>query len=225
MRKPFEPQLELGQIPIEDISFDMQCRDEITKLPMCFQAIFLISELRDQVFEILKKMVTRDLKNGRPGMDLWTILVLGTLKLNCNWDYDKLVNIANDHKRLRMTLLHAPEDDYRYALRTVAQNIALFTPAILDEINRVVVRFGHDLCGKRPDEKLFGSGDSLPVETNVHFPTDIGPLFDAIAKIITRIPGVRREGWRKWKVLIKKAKKLWRKSQKHKNRKLKNKKR
>jgi hypothetical protein len=35
---------------------------------------------------------------GRAGMDLWKILVLGTLRLNCNWDFDKLHNIANEHK-------------------------------------------------------------------------------------------------------------------------------
>ncbi|EMS78881.1 hypothetical protein Dpo_6c00800 [Desulfotignum phosphitoxidans DSM 13687] len=23
-------------------------------------------------------------------MDLWKILVMGTIRLNCNWDYDKL---------------------------------------------------------------------------------------------------------------------------------------
>jgi hypothetical protein len=25
-------------------------------------------------------------------MDLWNILVLGTIRLNCDWDYDKLVS-------------------------------------------------------------------------------------------------------------------------------------
>lgn len=213
MRKSFERQLEFGQTPVEEIRFDLQSRDEITKLLICFREIFLVPKLRDHVLSILKKMLKRDPNNGRPGMDLWTILVLGTLKLNCGWDYDKLVEIANNHIRLRMILLHAPDDETRYALRTVNQNIAMFTTEILDEINRIVVGFGHELCGKHPEEKLRGSADSIPVETDVHFPTDIHLLFDAIAKVITLIPGVSLKGWRKWKELVKRAKNLWRNAQ------------
>ncbi len=99
MRKIFEPQLKLGQTPIEDIPFDLQSRDEITELLLCFQAIFINPDLRNEVFQILRKMIPAhiDGKNGRPGMDLWTVLVLGTLRLVCNWDYDKLVDIAYKH--------------------------------------------------------------------------------------------------------------------------------
>jgi len=218
MRKPFEPQLRLGQIPIEDIEFDPQCRDEITQLLVCLQAIFGLPEIRSQVLGILERLIPGNLKNGRPGMDLWKILVLGTLKLNCDWDFDKLANIANNHIELRMMMFHTPDDRYRYALRTVAQNIKLFTPEILDEINRVVVGFGHNLCGMGPDDSLFGSADSMPVETDVHFPTDISLLFDAISKIITLVPGVGRKGWRKWRRLIDKARKLWRDAQNKKKR-------
>jgi len=37
-------------------------------------------------------------------MDLWKILVLGTLRLNCNWDYDKVHDMANNHNKLREML-------------------------------------------------------------------------------------------------------------------------
>jgi hypothetical protein len=40
-----------------------------------------------------------DAGNGRPGMELWKILVLGTLRLNFNWDYDKTHDIAITTKR------------------------------------------------------------------------------------------------------------------------------
>jgi hypothetical protein len=220
MRKIYEPQLKLGQVPIEDIIFDLHSRDEITELLICFQAIFTNPDLRTEVFGILRKMLPAhvDKKNGRPGMDFWKIFVLGTLRLACNWDFDKLVEIANNHKRLRMTLFHAPEDDFLYALRTVAENIALLTPEILGEISRAVIRHGHCLVGKMPGEKLFGSCDSFPSETNVHFPTDISLLPDALRKIITPIPGTNRKGWRKWNNLPNKAKNLWRASQQQKKR-------
>lgn len=220
MRKICEPQLKLGQIPIEDIVFDLRSRDEITELLLSFQAIYTNRDLRKEVFEILQKMTPPhvDRKNGRPGMDYWSVFVLGTLRLVCKWDFDKLVEIANNHIRLRMMLFHTLEDDFSYALRTVAGNIALLTPEILDELNRVIVKHGHILVGKRPEEALFGSADSFPLETNVHFPTDIGILFDALRKIITLIPRIDLDGWRKWRELTKKAKRLWLRSQKSKNR-------
>ena len=53
-------------------------------------------------------------------MELWKILVLGTLLLNCNWDYDKLLEIANNHMTLRKMLGHGFfDEDSKYALQTL----------------------------------------------------------------------------------------------------------
>jgi hypothetical protein len=38
---------------------------------------------------------------GRPGMNLWEMLVLGTLRLNLNCDHDRLQEVANNHKSIR----------------------------------------------------------------------------------------------------------------------------
>jgi hypothetical protein len=45
------------------------------------------------VFAILASVVPEEVDpdNGRPGMTLWKILVLGTLRLSLNWDYDRLM--------------------------------------------------------------------------------------------------------------------------------------
>ena len=40
------------------------------------------------------------------------------------------------------------------------------------------------------DEKLHGSCDSFVNKTDVHFPTDINLLYDAIRKMITLIMGI-----------------------------------
>lgn len=38
----------------------------------------------------LKTILNRVQKTkGRPGMDLWSILVMGVLRLDLNWDYDQ----------------------------------------------------------------------------------------------------------------------------------------
>ena len=99
MRKVIENQLKIGQVDISNIEIDINCRDEIPQLLIGLKAIYSDRKLRDEVFEILKGIVPQNVyaSNGRPGMDLWKILVLGTLRLNCSWDYDKLHNIANNH--------------------------------------------------------------------------------------------------------------------------------
>jgi len=34
---------------------------------------------------------------------------LGTLRLNCNWDYDKVHDMANSHNKIREMLGHSNE--------------------------------------------------------------------------------------------------------------------
>ncbi len=152
MRKTIEPQLEFGQVDISEIEFDLRSRDEIPKLLMGLQYIYCTQEIREQVFKILKEMVPEgtDANNGRPGMLLWKIFVLGTIRLNCNWDYDKLKEIADNHLTLRQMLGHvAWEDRYRYPIQTIKDNVSLFTSEILDKINRIVVKAGHNLVKKK----------------------------------------------------------------------------
>jgi len=90
-----------------------------------------------------------DVNNGRPGMDLWKILVMGTIRINCNWDYDKLQDIVNNHKTMRQMLGHEIIDDKIYPLQTLKDNISLLTPDILDKINTIVVEDGHKLVVKK----------------------------------------------------------------------------
>ena len=211
MRKITEMQLKIGQVPISKIEIDLDSRDEIPQLLLGLQSIDANQKLRDAVFEILKDIVPKniDTKNGRPGMDLWKILVLGALKLNCNWDYDKLHNIANEHKTVREFLGHTIYDfDQKYKLQTIKDNLFLLTPDILDKISRLVVRAGHKLKGGKD---LSGRCDSFVVETDVHFPTDINLLLDAIRKILINISRVCESagipGWRQYQHNYRKVKK------------------
>ena len=153
MRKVIDAQMQFGQVDISAIEFDLRSRDEIPKLLMGLQYIYCTDEIRSEVFKILQEMIPAgtDPQNGRPGMELWKILVLGTLRLNCNWDYDKVKEIADNHLTLRLMLGHGGgwEDEYRYPIQTIRDNVSLFTPEILDRINRTVVRAGHNLVKKK----------------------------------------------------------------------------
>ena len=220
MRKIIDMQMKIGETAIASIKFDPKSRDEIPKLLRGLQAIYCNREVRELVFEALTELIPQhvDIKNGRPGMELWKILVLGALRLTCNWDYDKLHEIANNHMTLRQMLGHGRMDaSYKYELQTLKDNISLFTPEILDKINQIVVKYGHRIAGKKKDENLTGSCDSFVVETNVHYPTDINLLFDAVRKMITlimRICGhMNISDWRQGQHHIRKAKKLYRTAQ------------
>lgn len=151
MRKVQESQMKLGEVDISKIEFDLRSRDEIPKLLRGLQYIYCNLETREKVFDILERMIPDKInKNtGRPGMELWKILVLGTLRINCNWDYDKLQEIANNHYRLREVLGHNYFDRVEYPLQTLKDNVSLLTEEILSEISDVVVVAGHKLVKKK----------------------------------------------------------------------------
>jgi hypothetical protein len=215
--------MKFGEVNISEIEFDLRCRDEIPKLLMGLQKIYCTPKIREEVFKILESVIPEetDTTNGRPGMELWKILVLGTLRLNCNWDYDKLQDIANNHRNLRQMLGHGLfDEDYTYPRQTLIDNVSLLSPEVLDRINQVVVKWGHKLLYKKKDQDidLKGKCDSFVVETDVHYPTDINLLFDAIGKVITLLAVLCSElgiaEWRQSKHLLQKIKNLFRCTQK-----------
>lgn len=215
MRKVINLQQNLFDPCKFDFDISLESRDEIPKLLIGLQHILLTPELRDKVLKILIKALPDNIRTdtGRPGMDLWQILVLGTLRLNCNWDFDKTAEIANEHRTVRRMLGHAEGDfQKRYPVQTINDNVPLLTPEILDEINQVVCKHGHELIGKEAEE-LRGCCDSFVVETDVHFPTDINLLFDAMIKIIIIIAGICESlgitEWRQHNYNVKKIKKLF----------------
>lgn len=219
MRKPIDLQMKLGEKSISEIQFDPRSRDEIPELLRGLQSLYVDREMRAKLFEALSGLVPADVDpdKGRKGMNPWNIFVLGTLRLNCNWDYDKLLEIANNHVRVRQMLCHGiADEDYRYKLQTLHDNVSLFTPEVADRINRIVVEFGHEIVGKKEDGKLNGSCDSYVVETDVHFPTDIGILFDAVRVMITLIADIcgnlGLSDWRQGRYHIRKAKKFYRRA-------------
>jgi len=185
MRSATKLQLQLGEIDIAEIRLDPRSRDDIPQLLRGLQYLYTDKKLRAQIFEILVRL-TPEVVNpelGRPGMALWKILVMGSLRLNLNCDYDRLLELVNNHKTIRQMLGHGfTDDDLTYHLQTLKDNVQLFTPEVLDEINQVVVQAGHQLKKK---ESLAARCDSFVVETNVHYPTDINLLLDAMRKTIT----------------------------------------
>ena len=220
MRKVIKEQIELGESDIASIQFDLQSRDEIPKLLVGLQHIYANEPLREKVFKILEDLTPEgiDPNNGRDGMSYWKILVLGTLRLACNFDYDKLKEIADQHQSVRQMMCHGLFDTGTfYPLQTIKDNVTLLTQEVLGRINQLVVSHGHQLLGKSEHAPLFARCDSFVVETNVHYPTDINLLLDAMHKVITLMARVCTEAgvsdWRQSEHNKRKSKKLYRKAQ------------
>ena len=76
------------------------------------------------------------MNNGRPGMSLWKIFVLGVLRLDLSCDYDRLCELANNHKTIRQMLGHSDIfDNDSYNLQTLKDNVSLLKADLLEEIN------------------------------------------------------------------------------------------
>ena len=84
MRNVTNPQLQLGELDIADIHIDTRSRDDIPQLLQGLQTLYTDKTLRAELFSVLEKLTPADIRTeqGRPGMTLWNILVMGTLKLN-----------------------------------------------------------------------------------------------------------------------------------------------
>jgi IS5 family transposase len=152
MRVVKNPQMQIGDVDISKIVFDQKSRDDMTKVLKGLQYLYTNPEIREEIFKILEENILpgKSKKNGRPGMDLWKIFVLGVIRLNLNWDYDRVHEQANGHSFIRQMLGHADFwDKHYYELQTIKDNVALLTPEILDKINQVVVKAGHNLLKKK----------------------------------------------------------------------------
>lgn len=180
-------QMTIGEVDISKINFDLKSRDDIPKILRGLQHLYTNVPLRTALFELLDSQIAPKVSkcNGRPGMTLWTIFVCGVIRLDLNCDYDRLHELVNHHNTLREMLGHGAFDDVSYHFQTLKDNVSLLTPELLDAINQLVVQAGHGLVKKKDGEALRGRCDSFVLKTNVHFPTDINLLLDAMRKVIT----------------------------------------
>ena len=226
MRVIQNPQKTLGEVSIENIVFNPKSRDDIDQLLQGLQAIYCDIETRSKLFDRIAKLVPDnvDANTGRPGMELWRVFVLGMLRLNLDWDFDRLVNMVNNHSLIRKMLGHSDwfNGDFPYEVQTVKDNFALLTPEVTNEINLIIVNFGHSLLNKKElnddgNITLKTRGDSFVVETDVHYPTDINLLYDAMKKSIELVGQLFTElelsDWRQYKHQVNLVKKSFLRAQ------------
>ncbi len=139
MRKRFEVQLALGAVPIEKLEIP-KTREAASAVLMALQWIFITPEVNGKIFSLLEKSITPKQRGlGRKGMDLWTILVLGVMRMTRDLSYDELHDAANYHSLIRQ-LIGQPafDQELKFSLTSLKENIPLLSEDILAEINTIV---------------------------------------------------------------------------------------
>lgn len=92
-------------------------------------------------------------------MDSWKILVMGSVRLSGNIDYDELHDLANNHWQIREILgmrgITAWNKKPYFPMQTVKDNASLLTPELLNKINTLVVPA--DISSLKKDQDLIKS--------------------------------------------------------------------
>ena len=76
MRNLRNPQLERGEVRIEDIKLNHKSRDDMPVLLGGLQYLYSQEASRDRLFALMDEFILPGInkKVGRPGMDMWSIL-------------------------------------------------------------------------------------------------------------------------------------------------------
>ena len=205
MRKRFDVNPCLNLTPIEKAELPLKSRDELSPILKALQWIFVTPELNEQIFTLISNDVIGNKKDtGRPGMDLWHILVLATVRVGLDIDYDCLEDLANHHKLIRLILgVDDLWNNISFKFNTVRDNVSLIKDETIKRINILIANYGRTLLDKGRIKKMRLKTDSYVFECNVHFPTDLSLAWDCIRKCIELISGdeelCRLGNWRKHK--------------------------
>ena len=186
MRVVQNNQMNIGEVDISKIVFDPKSRDDIPQILRGLQFLYTRPGHARKLFQLLESDRTASQQaNGRPGMALWPILVCGVIRLDLNCDYDRLHELVNHHDTLREMLGHGTFDRSRTTTRRSRTTSACSPRNSWTRSTSWSFNAGHVLVKKKDGEALRGRCDSFVLETNVHYPTDINLLIDALRKVIT----------------------------------------
>ena len=143
-------------LPIKSISIRTGSRDDTPAILSGLQHIYVDDVLYEEVMTLLETHVVTDCDhgNGGPGMTLWNMLVLATMKQGLGIDYDRLEDLANEHWTLRKMLQHHENDDFEYKSQYLKSNVDLLSPQLLKQVSDIVVREGLKVARKAPWRRI-----------------------------------------------------------------------
>lgn len=211
MRKSFSSQPRFDCRGVLGVQLNLECRDELIPILAALQHLYSQPETRDAMLDLVAKDVNQDSRDdvGREGMDYWQILVLAAVRLGCNLNYDKLHDLAEQHRNLRhMMGVGDWSDTTDFSWRRIHDNVCLVKAATLEKISHLIVAEGHRL---QPEAVKRTRADSFVVETNIHWPAESTLIRDGVRKMIELCVVIASTmqvaGWRQALYLLKKVKK------------------
>jgi len=212
MRRPFSQQTRLDCRTVLNVELNLECRDEIVPILAALQHVYSQPQLRDGILDLIAEDVNRDTRDdcGREGMDYWQILVLAAVRIGCNLDYDKLQDLAEQHRALRHIMgIGDWEEDTSFNWRRIRDNVCLLQPETIEKISHLIVAAGHQLD---PEAVKKTRADSFVVETNIHYPSESSLIVDGVRLILQLCALLAARfglaGWRQHAHLLKRVKKI-----------------
>jgi IS5 family transposase len=200
MRLAFPEQPRLDCPPVDSVPLNLNCRDEIIPILRALQHVYQQAQVRRKLLDLIGKDVNPHSSpdRGREGLSYWTIMVLAAVRLGCNFDYDKLQDLAEQHRTLRLIMGIGDWDEpTNFDWRRIRDNLCLLHPATIEKIGHVVVAAGHELA---PTAIEAVRGDTFVVETNIHYPTESTLIEDGLGKVLTLAAALAKvhalPGWR-----------------------------
>jgi hypothetical protein len=190
------------------VNLNLNCRDEIIPILRSLQHLYANVALRDELLQLVGEDVnqTTSRKRGRRGLNYWEITVLAAARLGCNLDYDKLQDLAENHRSLRQIMgIGDWQEEVDFDWRRIEDNVLKLRPETVKKINDLVVKAGHAL---EPKAIAAVRGDTFVVETNIHYPTESTLLGDGLRKILPLAADNGLGGWRQQEHLQRKVRKL-----------------
>jgi len=212
MRKSYETQQRLDSCPIYDLQLNLNCRDEIVPILAALQHLFTQPQLRTKLCRLIANDLNPDSRRdvGRPGFDDWQVIVLAVIRHGCDLDYDKLQNLAEEHRSLRQLMGIGDWDQTTsFDWRRIQAALTQLKPQTIQSLNQAIVAYGQELHGEARQKVR---ADSFVIETNIHYPTESSLIYDGIRKTVAQCvclaSDLDHSGWRQAKHLTKQIKRI-----------------
>jgi len=173
MRKSYSNQLRLDSVSIQNVELNLHCRGSIVPVLKALQHVYSNHELTKQILDQIGADINQNSRTntGRKGMDYWHVCVLMAARLGCDFTYDQLQDLAENHRKLRAIMGLGDCDETGFHHKTLRNTFCLLKPETISQINLLIVQAGHEL---QPEAIEKVRAESFVMET---FPCKITNIY------------------------------------------------